>query len=449
MPSSAGRAAGRVAATGSSAGQVRLEEIGQGAHVQRRPSDRRRRPAGSRSPARRAGRVASMSRKPPSTDQRPERRTRWPRTEPGDHGVRARRDRRCATPLCVEAPRRPRPSRSGASKSTSLEDAVDHGATSAPPGMSASPSVTDRAAGRVRASALGPAGWPAAPPPRPRSAAARARCRSPAGRGAALVMLEYETRRHPMSRSRSKRAASSAGDAPRRGATGRPRGSPTRSTDDVLARARRRPTTIVARRCARRGAVRQRRARRVAVEEQARQRRVLAVLRAGPPQHRLVPGPRQGDVEQAKVLAAALLELQLLVDGESRSRRGRRRWCARCRRRGRGRPGPRSDWPRPSQTKGQNTTGNSRPLLRWIVMTCTASASDSSRRARSSFSASRVGVVDAPAQPGGHGRRAEALGHAGLVEQLGNVTQVGHEALPRRLGRAHAPGTSWALLTVS
>ncbi len=39
---------------------------------------------------------------------------------------------------------------------------------------------------------------------------------------------------------------------------------------------------------------------------------------------------------------------------------------------------------------GQNTIGNSSPLLRWIVITCTASASDSRRRARSSFSLSRA-----------------------------------------------------------
>ncbi len=61
---------------------------------------------------------------------------------------------------------------------------------------------------------------------------------------------------------------------------------------------------------------------------------------------------------------------------------------------------------RPRRT-GMSTTGNSSPLLRWTVMTWTASASDSSRRVRSSFSPSRVRLEDAPPQPGGEGGRPE------------------------------------------
>ena len=93
----------------------------------------------------------------------------------------------------------------------------------------------------------------------------------------------------------------------------------------------------------------------------------------------------------------------------------------------------------PSHMYGQNTIGNSSPLLRWIVITCTASASDSRRRARSSFVAVPRRIVDAPAQPGGHGGRPEALGHAGLVQQLRDVAQVGHEALAGR-ARQHPLG---------
>ena len=66
------------------------------------------------------------------------------------------------------------------------------------------------------------------------------------------------------------------------------------------------------------GSVGRHQAVRFAVEEQPGQRGVLAVRRAGPPQHGLVPGPGQGDVAEAQVLASPLLELQLLVLHESR-----------------------------------------------------------------------------------------------------------------------------------
>ena len=98
---------------------------------------------------------------------------------------------------------------------------------------------------------------------------------------------------------------------------------------------------------------------------------------------------------------------------------------------------------------GQSTIGNSRPLLRWMVITCTASASDSSRRARSSFSVSRAASwMRRPSQVA-MAVGPEALGHAGLVQQLGDVAQVGHEALARRARAAPARGRSCELLTVS
>ena len=40
-----------------------------------------------------------------------------------------------------------------------------------------------------------------------------------------------------------------------------------------------------------------------------------------------------------------------------------------------------------------------------------------------------VGIVDAAPEPGRHGGGPETLGHPGLVEQLADVAQVGHEAL--------------------
>ena len=41
------------------------------------------------------------------------------------------------------------------------------------------------------------------------------------------------------------------------------------------------------------------------------------------------------------------------------------------------------------------------------------------------------GIMDAPAEPGGHGGRSEALGDARLVQQLGDVAQVRHETFAR------------------
>ena len=42
------------------------------------------------------------------------------------------------------------------------------------------------------------------------------------------------------------------------------------------------------------------------------------------------------------------------------------------------------------------------------------------------------GIVDAPAQPGRHGGRPEALGRPGFVQQLRNVAEIRHEPLARR-----------------
>ena len=151
-------------------------------------------------------------------------------------------------------------------------------------------------------------------------------------------------------------------------------------------------------------------------------------------------GTGQRHVEEAEVLAATLLELHLLMMGEAVPFVCRRRSCAGCRWSGSWNIGTSmSCRGRPSHMYGQNTIGNSSPLLRWIVITCTASASDSRRRARSSFSPSRAASWIRRPSHVAMAVGPEALGHAGLVQQLGDVAQVRHEPLARR-ARQHPLG---------
>ena len=125
----------------------------------------------------------------------------------------------------------------------------------------------------------------------------------------------------------------------------------------------------------------------VAREEQPAQRGVArSCVGRRPPHDRLVLRARQRDVREPQVLAALLDDVLAAVRGVRRALRGRRRSSAGRRRPGRGTrsgPGRRGTWVG-SHRYGRYTTGNSSPLLRWIVSTCTASASDSRRRLRSS-----------------------------------------------------------------
>ena len=181
------------------------------------------------------------------------------------------------------------------------------------------------------------------------------------------------------------------------------------------------------------GAVRAHHAKLVPVEQEPGEWGVLAVVRPHPPEDRLVLCPCQGDIEQPQVFAALLDELVLLVDGETVAvvpdvdrahvpvvpvvedrHLDRRRIAA---------PHVGAEHDRefeslaPVDRDHLHRLGvrfeTARPLLVLGVA---------------------FGVVDPSTQPAGHGRRAQALAHARLVEQLGDVAQVGHEALTGRTG---------------
>ena len=125
-------------------------------------------------------------------------------------------------------------------------------------------------------------------------------------------------------------------------------------------------------------------------EQQAAERRVPAAERGRPPHDRLMAGSGQRNVGEAQLLAALLLDVALPVGREVGTRpRHRRRSSAGRRSPGRGTRAGRLLSIHPSFHRyGQYTIGNSRPLLRWMVSTCTASLSDSSRRLRSSLATS-------------------------------------------------------------
>ena len=257
----------------------------------------------------------------------------------------------------------------------------------------------------------------------------------------ALVMLEYDARRQPTSSVLSKIAASRCGgtSSPCLPALGRRQADP-------LDRDARVPTRPASPRPRRRSGSWRRRGRTTPWASRSKSSRARGecwlslaprpttgrpddVPGSGP--HRAAGGPRRAPPRAPSSGA-----------GRSRSLRARRRWCAGWRWPGSwnighvARPCRRAG---PSHMYGQNTIGNSSPLLRWIVITCTASASDSRRRARSSFSLSRAASwIRRPSQVA-MAVGPEALGHAGLVQQLGNVAQVRHEPLARR-ARQHPLG---------
>ncbi len=253
---------------------------------------------------------------------------------------------------------------------------------------------------------------------------------------AARVMLEYEARRHSVSRGRPKRAASSTGARASFGCHWTGAGGPTRSTATCDPSARpAASTTASVRAAAPYGGTTPSGSR---SKSRARQGRVLAVRGAGPPQHRLVAGAGQGDVEQAQVLAAALLDLHLLVAGElvplvpdidgafvGVGRIVEHRDVA-----GLGVPVPHV---------GAVDDGELEALA--------AVDGDDLDGVGVGFEAAgpflvvgvTFGVVDPPAQPGGQRGRAEAVGDSSLVQELGDVAQVRHEALTRRTVE-HTPG---------
>ena len=157
---------------------------------------------------------------------------------------------------------------------------------------------------------------------------------------------------------------------------------------------------------------------------------MLAVHGAGPPHDGLVTGPGQGDVEQPKVLAPSLLELELLVFVELVALVGhvdgppilpaRVVEDGHLRRAAAAVPGGRAVDDRELQAfaavDGDDLDRfgvgleSPRPFL-VLGVTCR--------------------IVDATSQPRGHRRRSQAFGHTRLVEELGNVPEVGHEAFAR------------------
>ena len=134
----------------------------------------------------------------------------------------------------------------------------------------------------------------------------------------------------------------------------------------------------------------------VAREQQAAQRRVAAVPRAGPPHDRLVLGAGQRDVGEPQVLPALLVDV-LAPCGVAGTRPGQadvdRALIARVRVVEDDRASA-SRRPRSAPTgTARRRPGTRAPCERWMVSTWTASASDSSRRERSS-SPSLLGRVD-------------------------------------------------------
>ena len=93
---------------------------------------------------------------------------------------------------------------------------------------------------------------------------------------------------------------------------------------------------------------------------------------------------------------------------------------------------------RPTCT-GSTRPGNSRPLLRWMVSTWTASASDSSRRLRSSSLRSSRGFCDPPSAATLSSPPCPRLSSTeAAVEQSAYVEDVGQEPFACRPSRASA-----------
>ena len=171
----------------------------------------------------------------------------------------------------------------------------------------------------------------------------------------------------------------------------------------------------------------------VAVEQQTGQRRVLAVTGAHPPQNRLMLGTGERDVEQPQVLAPFLDQLVLLVDGEA--------VALAC-----DVDGARVPVVLVVEHGNLDRGGVAAPHVgaehdRELQPLAPVDR-DHLDRLGVRFETSRpflvlgvaFGLVDAPTEPTGHRGRAQAVGHPGLVEQLGDVPQIRHGALTRWTG---------------
>ena len=167
------------------------------------------------------------------------------------------------------------------------------------------------------------------------------------------------------------------------------------------------------------------------VEEEARQRRVLRVLGSGPPQHRLVAGAGQGDVEQTEALALLLCLLQFPVGRQVRARTPdvdgslvRRVEVVKDRDVDPKRPavpGVRDHHDRELQSLASVNRDHLHRLRVRLQSTCALFVL-----------AVAVCLQDASPQPVGEGRGAHTLGDGRVVQQLGDMTQVRHEPFPRR-----------------
>ena len=322
------------------------------ADVQRRDRGVAARPAGSRSPARRAGRAGRCRAEPRPSTSGPSG-ARWPRT--------ARRPTASVSPEVdvapgqsrARAPRRRSAAKVGRLEVGPLEDAVDHRADQGAPGhvgqtagrraraprpaASAPPRGTTGAPGtsssdvQRRSGSLPTAGWSCRPRVMPSTTSGASAVERPVEDGG-LELAAASPASHVAS---APPAAGRPARPPRRGpsaASGR--------LDLVVAAhvARRRaPTTPVG----------------VAVEEQPGERRVLAVHGAGPPHDGLVAGPGQGDVEQAQVLAPPSSSSSFWWAAKLVALVRRRRWCAGCPLSGRGRRARPIVEVRPSHRYGQ------------------------------------------------------------------------------------------------
>ena len=184
-----------------------------------------------------------------------------------------------------------------------------------------------------------------------------------------------------------------------------------------------------------------------AVEEKARERGVLRVLCSSPPEHRLVAGAGEGDIEQAQALTLLLCLLQFLVGRQAGART------------------PDVDGPlvRAVRVVKDRDIDRKRPAVPGVrdhhdreLQSLASVDRDHLHRLRVRLQAPSplfvlavpVCLQDAPPQPVGEGRRAHTLGDGRIVQQLGDMTQVRHEAFPRRAASTRA-GTSRAVVTDS
>ncbi len=277
---------------------------------------------------------------------------------------------------------------------------------------------------------------------RRRAPALRRRSRSVAAcvrpRGPAAVRAEYDVRRQARSMVRSKRRTESGAPVGRPGASRARRRRWPRSTAFAPAAAGpgrrgpcgpgRRPASLAS------SPLRRRPGRRAGVPSGD-----AGAVGRGPPQHHLVLGPGEGDVGQPQLLAPLLGDVPADVVGPSPAAGIRRRRCSARRRRrgtGAGRPAGSS---RPARGTARRRSGNSRPLLRWTVQTCTASVVGLEAPAA-------VASASPPGRPRRIRSRSQASSVGGLrarprlrVQELGDVAQVGERPFAAVRRRAAAP----------